>query len=137
MPFITLLRITALAILTLPAAASTPPLLEGYAAAAKAQQPSFAGFSAQRGQAFYNQEHHNADGKATSCATCHNANPTQPGRNRNNKVLQPMAPSANPARLQDAATVEKWFTRNCQDVLQRACTPLEKGDFISYLRSIP
>ncbi len=132
-----LLRISALAILTLPAAASTVPLLEGYAAAAKAQQPSFAGFSPQRGQAFYNQEHPNADGKATSCATCHNANPAQPGRNRNNKVLQPMAPSANPARLQDAATVEKWFTRNCQDVLQRACTPLEKGDFISYLRSIP
>jgi hypothetical protein len=29
--------------------------------------------------------------------------------------------------------VEKWFTRTCQDVLGRACTAQEKGDFITYM----
>jgi hypothetical protein len=29
--------------------------------------------------------------------------------------------------------VEKWFKRNCNDVLARACTPAEKADVLAYL----
>jgi hypothetical protein len=47
-----------------------------------------------------------------------------------------MAPSANPQRFTDAAKVEKWFKRNCNDVLRRSCTAEEKGDFIAYMLSI-
>ena len=36
----------------------------------------------------------------------------------------------------DAAKVEKWFKRNCGDVLNRACTALEKGDFLTYVLSV-
>ena len=34
------------------------------------------------------------------------------------------------------AKVEKWFKRNCNDVLGRVCTPLEKGDVLSYLLTV-
>jgi hypothetical protein len=29
--------------------------------------------------------------------------------------------------------VEKWFTRNCRDVLGRECTPAEKADIMAWL----
>ena len=38
-----------------------------------------------------------------------------------------------PAIGADFAETEKWFGRNCDSVIGRACTPLEKGDFISYM----
>ncbi len=44
-----------------------------------------------------------------------------------------MAVSKNPARYTDPDNVEKWFGRNCSDVLGRACTAREKGDFITYM----
>jgi hypothetical protein len=47
-----------------------------------------------------------------------------------------MAPSVNPKRFSDAANVEKWFKRNCNDVLKRACSTQEKGDFITYMLSV-
>jgi len=112
------------------ALASTTSILAGYARDAPG------GFSAARGRTFYTQEHRDKEGRATSCATCHGADPAGPGRTRANKVITPLAPSANPQRLTDLATVEKWFTRNCQDVLQRPCTAQEKGDFITYLQSV-
>ncbi|MGZ3790026.1 MAG: DUF1924 domain-containing protein, partial [Bacteriovorax sp.] len=34
------------------------------------------------------------------------------------------------------AKVQKWFKRNCNDVLERVCTPQEKGDFVKYMMSI-
>jgi hypothetical protein len=47
-----------------------------------------------------------------------------------------MAPAANAERFTDTAKVEKWFKRNCNDVLDRACTPQEKGDVITYLLTV-
>jgi hypothetical protein len=44
-----------------------------------------------------------------------------------------MAVSKSPARYTDQDNVEKWFGRNCSDVLGRACTAREKGDFIAYM----
>jgi hypothetical protein len=51
-------------------------------------------------------------------------------------MIEAMAISVNPQRFSDEAKVEKWFGRNCKDVLERACTAQEKGDFIAYLLSI-
>ncbi len=44
-----------------------------------------------------------------------------------------MAASANPKRYADQANAEKWFGRNCNNVLGRECTATEKGDFITYM----
>ena len=52
------------------------------------------------------------------------------------KRIEPLAPSANPQRFTDAAKVEKWFRRNCTDVLRRECSAQEKGDFIAWLNQI-
>jgi len=89
--------------------------------------------SAPRGAALYRTEHPGRNGQAVSCAGCHTAKPTQAGRTRVGKRIEPLAPTANPQRFTDAAKVEKWFRRNCQDVLQRECSAQEKGDFIAWL----
>ena len=59
--------------------------------------------------------------------------PQGQGQTRAGKAIEPMAVSKNPARYTNKDDVEKWFTRNCNDVLGRACTAKEKGDFITYM----
>ena len=72
--------------------------------------------------------------KADSCAACHTANARDAGAHlRTHKRIEPLAPSANPERFTDRAKVEKWFKRNCNEVLNRACTPQEKADFAAYV----
>ncbi len=92
--------------------------------------------SPSRGEALYRSEHPGRGGAAQSCASCHTANPKQPGQTRVGKRIEPLAPAANPERFTDAAKVEKWFRRNCTDVLQRECSAQEKGDFIAWLNRI-
>jgi hypothetical protein len=123
-------------VVAVPALGSPRSLLDGYAQGARTENPAFTSFSADRGRAFHNQEHTAPDGRVSSCATCHTANPAAAGKTRTQKVLQPLAPAANAQRFQDAATVEKWFLRNCHDVLQRPCTAQEKGDFLTYLLTV-
>jgi hypothetical protein len=77
-----------------------------------------------------------SDGKKVSCSTCHTSDPRNQGKTRANKVIEAMAPSVNPQRFTDVAKVEKWFGRNCKDVLERTCTSQEKGDYMQYLLSI-
>lgn len=89
-----------------------------------------------RGKTLYLSEHLTADGTTKSCASCHTADPRQAGKTRVGKRIEPLAPSANPARFSDAAKVEKWFRRNCMDVLQRECSAQEKGDFIAWLNQL-
>ena len=89
-----------------------------------------------RGEALYRSEHPGRNGGAQSCASCHTANPKQPGQTRVGKRIEPMAPAVNPERFTDAAKVEKWFRRNCTDVLARECSAQEKGDFIAWLNQI-
>ncbi len=112
------------------AAGAADPLVDVTAAARAA--PGFAGFSAERGAQFFRRPHGD-----WSCATCHTENPRQAGRHAvTGKAIEPMAPAFNPGRLTDPAKVEKWFRRNCKDVLSRECTAQEKGDVMVYLRSI-
>ena len=75
--------------------------------------------------------------KAESCSTCHTASPRDAGRHaRTNKAIDPLAPIVNPERFTDMAKVEKWFKRNCQEVLGRLCSAQEKADFAAYMLSL-
>ncbi|MBL8446705.1 MAG: DUF1924 domain-containing protein [Zoogloeaceae bacterium] len=107
--------------------------LQGWA---RAMGMSVSAFSAARGEALYRQENGNAQGGAIGCFSCHTKDPRQPGRTRAGKTIEPMASAVTPTRFTDPAKTEKWFSRNCQDVLGRACTPEEKGDFVTWLTRV-
>jgi len=61
--------------------------------------------------------------------------PRKTGKTRTGKPIKPMALSKTPDRYSDPEKVEKWFRRNCRSVLGRECTPVEKGDFITFMIS--
>ena len=72
-----------------------------------------------------------------SCASCHGGVPTQPGKHASTgKPIAALAPAFNPERFMDAAKTEKWFRRNCNDVMGRECTAAEKADVIAWLRTL-
>jgi len=86
-----------------------------------------------RGEQFFNTKH----GKEWSCASCHENPPNHDTKHIvTGKVIKPLAPSANPARFTDEVKAEKWFKRNCNDVLGRDCTTQEKADVLSWLMTI-
>jgi hypothetical protein len=116
------------------AGAQTPlDVRQSLETAARQESAHFDGFSAQRGEAFFTSAH----GHDWSCASCHTTNPLGPGRHaRTNKDIAPLAPQANPERFTRPKKVEKWFRRNCNDVLGRPCTATEKGDVLVYLMSL-
>ncbi len=129
-----LLAITAVLAAASQAALAQPgtALLDTYRAAAMKAESGFRDFSAQRGEKFFLAK--NGD---MSCATCHSDNPKAVGKHaKTGKAIEALAPVANAQRLTDPAKVEKWFKRNCNDVLQRACTAKEKGDFVAWLVSV-
>lgn len=118
-------------------AAMPAEIQRSYAPQAKLENPQFKDFSTSRGEQFYHAKRTHSSGKAMSCASCHTDNPKNAGSHeRTRKEIRPLAPVANAERFTDTAKVEKWFKRNCNDVLERACTAQEKGDFIAYLMSI-
>jgi hypothetical protein len=121
-------------LMSLSAAAQTPDqVLATIKTDAKNSNPSFAGFSAERGERFFKQTH----GNELSCASCHTENPAALGKHsKTGKIIKALAPAANAERFTDPAKVEKWFKRNCHDVLVRACTPQEKGDVLAYLLAV-
>lgn len=125
------------AALFLPAAALAGAAQDGIlaetAAHARAADPGFAGFSAERGRAFWSAQHQGGKDQTPSCATCHDQTPREAGRTRAGKSIEPMAVSLSPGRFTDPAKVAKWFQRNCEGVMGRACTAREQGDFLSYV----
>lgn len=69
-----------------------------------------------------------------SCASCHHAQPTKPGRHAaTGKTIDTLAPAFNPASFTDEARVNKWFRRNCKEVLSRECSAAEKADITAWL----
>ncbi len=92
-----------------------------------------AGASIERGARFFAAK----QGGEWSCASCHTEKPTQAGRHaKTDKPITALAPAANAERFTDAAKVDKWFRRNCNDTLNRVCTAQEKADVMAWLLSL-
>lgn len=116
-----------------PAHAETPAQIMAGLAGSARSTPGFQGFSAARGEQFFKDRH----GNDWSCSSCHTENPAGSGKHaKTNKVIQPLAPNVNTERFSNPAKVAKWFKRNCNDVLSRACTEQEKGDVLAWLLTI-
>ncbi len=110
------------------AQAATPAeQLAGYVAqSGAAAQPA-------RGQQLFTSRH----GQEWSCASCHANMPGAEGKHASTgKTIAPLAPAFNPQRFTDVAKTEKWFKRNCNDVLGRACTAGEKADVLAWLLTL-
>lgn len=89
--------------------------------------------NAARGKAFFNSKH----GDEWSCASCHGTPPTATGKHAvTGKSIAPLAPGFNAKAFTDSAKVDKWFRRNCKDVLARECSAAEKADVVAYLNSL-
>lgn len=129
-----LLFVAAVGLSVQQAFAQTPnDMLASYQNDAAESTPDFQGFSAARGEKFFKVKH----GNDWSCTSCHTDNPAVTGKHaKTDKPIDPLAPSANTERFTNPKKIEKWFKRNCNDVLDRACTPQEKGDVLAYLLTI-
>jgi uncharacterized protein DUF1924 len=138
---------------------TTQRMLESYAEQAKAADPAFEGFSAERGRSFYLSKHVMKGVGAISCASCHRKDPREQvlahkvdilcrachvindeehptPKEAKLRYIEPFAPHANHQRFSDPAVVEKFFKRNCTMVLKRECTAVEKGDLIAWLMTV-
>jgi hypothetical protein len=105
-----------------------------YARDSKATNPGFGGFSAERGKALHTQSFTGGKPDTPACTSCHGKDPRGVGKTPTGKSIDAMAASVSPARYTDPAKVEKWFKRNCTEVLGRVCTPQEKGDWLTFMR---
>ena len=116
-----------------PAYAETPSEVLAALQKDASATPGFNGFSGSRGEQFFKTRH----GNEWNCSSCHTDNPAALGKHaKTGKAIEPLAPSANAERFTNPKKVEKWFKRNCNDVLGRACTAQEKGDVLAYLLSV-
>jgi hypothetical protein len=106
--------------------AAGPLALASVAALAATPDPA-------RGEQLFTTTH----GREWSCASCHGALPTRQGKHAcTGRPIAPLAPAFNPERFTDAAKTEKWFRRNCKDVLGRECSADEKADIVAWLRTL-
>lgn len=126
--------VVALPVIALAVDARRDALLADYAARARAAAPGFTAFSAQRGEALFRATWSGGDARTSSCTACHTTDPRRAGQNaKTGRPIEPVAVSVNPRRFTDPATVEKQFARDCKSVMGRECTPLEKGDYITFM----
>ena len=106
-----------------------------YAAEATALQAGFTP-AGKRGEALFRQRFSN-NAKMPACTSCHTNSPLNAGQHAiTGKSIRPLAVVANAERFSDPAKVEKWFGRNCKEVVGRACTPAEKADFVTYMSEV-
>ena len=112
--------------------AETPAgLIDGYAREAMRTAPGFVP-SAERGKAFFERDW-GVSRKMPRCESCHGNDLTQYGKHViTGKRIKPMSPQVNPERFTSSSKVEKWFGRNCKDVVGRKCTAAEKADLIKF-----
>jgi cytochrome c peroxidase len=117
---------TALA-LNLANAATPSDVLAGYGAQAGGTP------NADRGRQLFIGNH----GQQWTCASCHGMAPVKQGEHiATGKPIAPLAPGFNPERFTDVAKTEKWFRRNCKDVVGRECTSAEKADVLAWLMTL-
>ena len=107
-------------------AATSDELLKKYEALSGKASPS-------RGESFFTTKH----GKEWSCSSCHDKVPNHDTHHIvTNKLITPLSPNFNAERFTNERKVEKWFRRNCNDVLGRECSAQEKADLISWLLTV-
>jgi mono/diheme cytochrome c family protein len=89
--------------------------------------------SAEKGRVLFTTK----QGGQWSCSSCHGAPPSGQGKHANTgKSIAPLAPAFNPQGFTEQAKVDKWFRRNCNDVLSRECSASEKADVLAYLLTV-
>jgi hypothetical protein len=120
--------------------ATAQKLADKYAAAAKAADSQWAGPTVEEGKAFYTREviqfkgDTKTPGKAIACASCHTANPADPGKHIvTGKKIAPLSPAVNTKRFAVLDKVEKGFAKHCQEVVGSDCSPAEKASYITYV----
>jgi|GEM_PF-914849 len=86
------------------------------------------------GKALFEKVYTDQNGQKSACTSCHNKLPTLPGKTPQGKILEPLSPAITPHRLTQHAKIEKWFKRNCKEVMGRLCTETEKNHILTYLR---
>ena len=125
-----------LLLISIAAHAETPQQIRQiYATEAAAQQAGITP-SAKRGETLYRQRFA-LNEKMPACTSCHTDSPLNAGQHAvTGKAIKPLAVAANAERFADPAKVEKWFGRNCKEVVGRACTPAEKADFVAYMSEV-
>jgi hypothetical protein len=126
---------TLLSVLTFSSALAATNLKEQHASwtlQAKSADPAFSP-SADRGKNFYGRIFR-AGTDMASCSTCHTANPKALGKHViTGKEILALSATANSERFTDAKKSEKWFKRNCNDVIGRECSAAEKSDLTAWL----
>ncbi|MGB4117814.1 MAG: DUF1924 domain-containing protein [Polaromonas sp.] len=124
-----LLTVAATCLALLPAAHAITPAEQLAAYTAQAGAPA----QPAKGQQLFTTKH----GKEWSCASCHTATPTVDGKHASTgKAITPLAPAFNAERFTDTAKSDKWFRRNCNDVMGRECTAAEKADVLAWLLTL-
>ena len=113
--------------------ADTPAsLVAGYAAEAAKTTPGFTP-SAKRGQEFFTKKW-GISKNMPDCTACHGKNINIDGKHViTDKRIAPFSPAINSERFTKFAKVEKWFKRNCMEVVGRECSASEKADFIQFI----
>ncbi|EIJ41442.1 protein of unknown function (DUF1924) [Beggiatoa alba B18LD] len=101
------------------------------------QQAGASHFSVEAGKTVWEQTSVDAQsGKTRQCASCHTADLRAQGKHQETgKVIEPLAPSVNSARLSNVKDIQKWLLRNCKWTFGRECTPQEKGDVLRYIQT--
>lgn len=72
------------------------------------------------------------------CRACHvidDAEHVDP-ENAKKREIDAFAPVANQRSFTDPELVERWFRLNCNYVLKRSCTAVEKGNLLAWLLSL-
>jgi hypothetical protein len=113
--------------------ANAEKLAKIYTDIAKSANPEFVPTVAD-GKLFFNRKVKLANGKETACASCHTTNPADSGKHTvTGKAIRPLSPVVNTKRFSDFDKVEGQFTKHCNDILGKDCTPEDKANYITYL----
>jgi len=121
---------------TMAAQAATPnAILAGYSDEAARQNPRFQ-TSPELGEHLYTRRFKTSV-EMPSCRSCHGDDPSLGGSHvLTGEAIRPLAPVANAERFRDPAKVEKWFSRDCSEVIGRECSAAEKADFIAFVMQV-
>ncbi len=158
--WVAILAFAALACLPFEADAGTPEeLLARYEGEARTEAPASHGFSAEEGRMFYFQKYPVPILGEVGCVSCHLQDPRRSVMRHRTKIpcrachviddaehadpvnakkreIDAFAPVANPQRFTDPEMVESWFRVNCNYVIKRPCTAVEKGNLLAWILSL-